>query len=137
MSSCAECGFALWLPIVELETSSVGLYDDGRFPGRLLVSLHQHFDNIEDVPDVLAATYFQEVRHAMRVARAVTGAERINLAVLGNQEPHVHAHLIPRHPKTDPNSAQSPWNDPRPRVRLGTAERTEIIDRYSAAFELP
>ena len=33
---------------------------------------------------------------------AVTGAERINYEILGNVEPALHAHVIPRHATEDP-----------------------------------
>jgi diadenosine tetraphosphate (Ap4A) HIT family hydrolase len=33
---------------------------------------------------------------------AVTGAERINYEILGNVEPALHAHVIPRHASEDP-----------------------------------
>ena len=33
---------------------------------------------------------------------AVTGAERINYEILGNVEPALHAHIIPRHADEDP-----------------------------------
>jgi diadenosine tetraphosphate (Ap4A) HIT family hydrolase len=33
---------------------------------------------------------------------AVTGAERINYEILGNVEPALHAHVIPRHSTEDP-----------------------------------
>lgn len=34
---------------------------------------------------------------------AVTGAERINYEILGNVEPALHAHVIPRHASEDPS----------------------------------
>jgi diadenosine tetraphosphate (Ap4A) HIT family hydrolase len=34
---------------------------------------------------------------------AVTGAERINYEILGNVEPALHAHVIPRHGSEDPD----------------------------------
>ena len=34
---------------------------------------------------------------------AVTGAERINYEILGNVEPALHAHVIPRHASEDPD----------------------------------
>ena len=34
---------------------------------------------------------------------AVTGAERVNYEILGNVEPALHAHVIPRHAAEDPD----------------------------------
>lgn len=46
---------------------------------------------------------------------AVTGAERINYEILGNVEPALHAHVIPRHASEDPDLRKKPvwlhdWN---------------------------
>jgi diadenosine tetraphosphate (Ap4A) HIT family hydrolase len=39
---------------------------------------------------------------------AVTGAERINYEILGNVEPALHAHVIPRHASEDPDLRKKP-----------------------------
>ena len=39
---------------------------------------------------------------------AVTGAERINYEILGNVEPALHAHVIPRHASEDPGQRAKP-----------------------------
>ncbi len=39
---------------------------------------------------------------------AVTGAERINYEILGNIEPALHAHVIPRHASEDPELRKKP-----------------------------
>ena len=47
----------------------------------------------------------QFVRDMTRLGDAVlsvTGAERINYEILGNVEPALHAHVIPRHASEDP-----------------------------------
>jgi diadenosine tetraphosphate (Ap4A) HIT family hydrolase len=39
---------------------------------------------------------------------AETGAERINYEILGNVEPALHAHVIPRHASEDPDLRKKP-----------------------------
>ena len=39
---------------------------------------------------------------------AETGAERINYEILGNVEPALHAHVIPRHSSEDPELRKKP-----------------------------
>jgi diadenosine tetraphosphate (Ap4A) HIT family hydrolase len=39
---------------------------------------------------------------------ATTGAERINYEILGNVEPALHAHVIPRHSSEDPELRKKP-----------------------------
>ncbi|CCH74688.1 hypothetical protein BN11_4700002 [Nostocoides australiense Ben110] len=69
ISNCEVCGFTLWAPITKLQVSWVGLYNDARFPGRLLLSLDDHFEHLDAVPDVQASAFFTDVRHASAVLR--------------------------------------------------------------------
>ena len=39
---------------------------------------------------------------------AATGAERVNYEILGNVEPALHAHVIPRHAEEDPELRKKP-----------------------------
>ncbi|MEV5000374.1 HIT family protein [Nocardioides sp. LML1-1-1.1] len=109
-----------------MSASSAGLYDDARFAGRLIVSLGQHFDHLDDVPEDLLARFMSDVSRASRTLRLVLSVDRVNVAVLGNQESHVHAHLIPRR-RTDADPTTAPWQDPRPRQRLASHEHSELV----------
>jgi diadenosine tetraphosphate (Ap4A) HIT family hydrolase len=131
---CAICGFELWVVLGTLTVTSVGLYDDARFPGRLLLSLDSHYEHLEDVPEDLANWFISDIQAAARMLRKVTGAERVNVAILGNQEPHVHAHLVPRFPLQEPFPKSSPWQDPRPRRTLGEADRTRLVHDLTRAL---
>lgn len=124
---CRACSFELWTPIAALSVSGVGLYDDVRFPGRLLVSLEPHYDHIDDVPVDLLNAFMADIRVASQALRDVVGADRVNLAVLGNAESHVHAHLIPRTASSEPQPSRSPWQDPRPLQPLGSALRAQVL----------
>lgn len=132
--ACSTCGFALWIPIASLEVSDVGLYNDARFPGRLLVSLREHHDHLDEVPDTESAAFLRDVRLCSAVLRRSLGALRVNFAILGNQEPHVHAHLIPRNPRDEPLPSHAPWQDPRPRMDMPSPQCGQILDRLTAAL---
>lgn len=122
--TCAACGFALYHPIADLSVSAVGLYDDARFPGRVIVSLNEHvehFDNVERV-----AEYMTDIQQACRALRQLDEVERINVSVLGNKVAHVHAHLIPRRP-SDANHGLSPWENAPPLSPLNPAARESLI----------
>lgn len=129
--TCSICGFELYWPIRALSHSFVGLYDDARFPGRCIVTLGRHFNHLEDVPNDLSLGFFMDIRRASRAIRTVTGCPRVNVAILGNAESHVHAHLIPRYPHLERFPEKSPWNDERTVTRLGDADREVLIARLS------
>lgn len=67
---------------------------------------------------VFLGDYFGELTRRYML-RELTEATRVNYAVLGNAEPHLHAHLIPRFPALEPVPHRPPWEDPRERRSLG------------------
>ncbi|SFN29186.1 Diadenosine tetraphosphate (Ap4A) hydrolase [Formivibrio citricus] len=94
--SCPLCtgtgGELLW----QDEFCRVVLVDEPGFPGYCRVILNRHTAEMTDLED-------QERERLMRVVYAVEKAirhtlnpDKINLASLGNQVPHLHWHLIPR-----------------------------------------
>jgi len=66
------------------------------------------------VPDLNALTGDERRQFLEDMARlgdaviAETGAERINYEILGNVEPALHAHVIPRHANEDPDLRKKP-----------------------------
>lgn len=106
---CRDCGFQLWNPIATLSVSRVGLYDDGRFPGRVIVSAIDHYEHLDEAdPDILAM-FMSDVQRVSAALRSLPGVERTNMAILGNQEPHLHAHVFPRRPG-ELNAGRAPWD---------------------------
>lgn len=124
---CQDCGFELWIPIADLRCSSIGLYDDARFPGRCLVMFHEHVEAQEELEGSILESWMLDLKTASSVIKKVTGAPRINLAILGNAEPHLHAHLIPRMPGGDPIPTRSPWDHPLPVTPLHPTEVTHLV----------
>lgn len=113
MKTSCHCGFDLYHPVGELNVSTISIYNDARFYGRTILSLNNHYDSVEDIPEEEYFAYCADIRTMMSILRRVTGSERINMSILGNTVPHVHAHLIPRYPDMEAKPGKSPWNDPR------------------------
>jgi diadenosine tetraphosphate (Ap4A) HIT family hydrolase len=127
-TSCKQCGFDLWLPILGMRSSEIGLYSDARFPGRCIVTLREHYDHISDVPAMDLVTFMEEIKFAVDAIQRATDCPRVNVAILGNAESHVHAHLIPRNPKKEPLPNKAPWEDPRPRGSLPEDKQDQLIE---------
>ena len=69
---------------------------------------------------------------------AVTGAKRINYEILGNVEPALHAHVIPRHASEDPVLRMKPvwlhdWTTAKPFDQSSDATLVEAIRRSVTA----
>lgn len=109
-----------------MNSSAIGLYDDARFPGRAIVSLRAHYDHFADLPADELVAFMRDVQQMSSAITSVVGASRINVAILGNRESHVHAHVIPRFPD-EPRPDATIWQDPSPSTRLGEEEARQLI----------
>lgn len=120
-------GIVLWNPIARTDHSRLGLYNDDRFPGRCILALNGEFTNICDVPCGTLTGFMRDAQFAMTAIQLVTQAARVNFSILGNREPFVHAHLIPRFPDDEARPDCSPWNDPRKRHDLSRSQTDQLI----------
>ena len=114
----------------------LGLYDDNRFPGRSLLVLKDHEEDLSALSTDVAAAFVADLQIAARAIMHATGARRMNYAFLGNVEAHLHAHLVPRGLATDAVPGQAPWADPRPAARLDPGERARLVDGIAGALGL-
>lgn len=90
------------------------LMDDQRFPWTILVPRRDGLRDFHDVAKADKPAFLGEIDHVSAVLKAMTGAQKINVAALGNMVPQLHVHVIARF-ETDPC-----W--PRPVWGEGTAE---------------
>lgn len=126
---CEACDFELWVPVGMLDVTAVGLYDDRRFPGRCLVALSTHVEHLDELDDAQLASFMRDVRKVGRAIREVTLASRVNYAVLGNVQPHLHAHVIPRGGTADVRPDRSPWQHPERTGPLDERQREVIVSQ--------
>ena len=72
------------------------LVNDDDYPGYCRVIWKQHVAEMTELPEVDRAALMHIVFAVESVQRQLLGADKINLAALGNQVPHLHWHVIPR-----------------------------------------
>lgn len=125
-SKCDVCGFELWQPIASLSDSTIGLYSDVRFPGRSIVMLHEHYDHLDEVPPDTMLGFMSNVKDCIVAIKRSTGVDRVNMAILGNEIGHIHAHLIPRMPMAEPRPNRAPWEDTRSKGPLPAREEAQL-----------
>lgn len=126
---CSRCDFELWIPVASLDVSEVGFYNDRRFPGRCLVVLRDHHEHLASMPESTYLSFSRDVRRVGSSLHEAVGAHRVNYAVLGNTEPHVHAHVIPRGASGDEKLHRTPWEHPEPKSEMSKDRVTAIIRR--------
>jgi len=70
--------------------------DDPDYPGFCRVILNRHVKEMTDLPPQERARLMQAVFVVEGALRELLQPDKVNLAALGNQVPHLHWHIIPR-----------------------------------------
>lgn len=89
---------------------------DPDYPGYCRVIWNAHVREMSDLANTARTHLVDIVCGVERVLRDLLSPDKINLASLGNQVPHVHWHVIPRF-ADDPHFPDSIW---APRKRTAT-----------------
>ena len=73
------------------------LVDDAAYGGFCRVILHRHVPEMTDLAPAQRAQVMHTVCAVEQALRDLMRPDKINLASLGNQVPHLHWHVIPRY----------------------------------------
>lgn len=106
----------------------VVLVDDPAYPGFCRVILNRHVAEMTDLDDAEAGRLLSAVFVVERCLRECVEPDKVNLASLGNQVPHLHWHVIPRW-RDDRHFPDPIWAAPRrdgapPQVDLARLKAT-------------
>jgi diadenosine tetraphosphate (Ap4A) HIT family hydrolase len=108
MISCPFClhdgGEKIW----QDSLCRVVLADEPNYPGFCRVITHEHVKEMTDLAGATQVYLMQVVFTVEKVMRDTLQPDKINLASLGNQVPHVHWHIIPRY-YSDPHFPEPIW----------------------------
>jgi histidine triad (HIT) family protein len=70
-------------------------------PGHVLIVPKRHFSYFEDTPADIAASMLALGQRLARVMKEVYRVAQVGFLFAGSDIPHVHAHVVPMHEKTD------------------------------------
>ncbi|MBL8164889.1 MAG: HIT family protein [Anaerolineae bacterium] len=97
--------------IAQLSISTLLLFRDQRFRGYSILSFDPwDATSIEMLSDTEYAQFCDDLRRASRALRSALNPDHMNYELLGNSNPHLHWHIIPRY-KTDPRWGRPIWED--------------------------
>jgi histidine triad (HIT) family protein len=110
MSECIFCRIGAH------EVDAVVLYEDDHImafldrgpvrPGHTQIVTKTHVATFEELPEVLAGRVLTLGQALARRLKTVYAVDRVAFLFTGGDVPHVHAHVVPMHQKTDITSAQ-------------------------------
>lgn len=117
--------------VADLAHTTAYLHEDQFFTGWTVLVLKRHATELFHLSREERAGVIEEVATLARALAAAVAAVKINYALLGNQLPHVHWHVIPRR-AGDPAAGETVWSRPHPTRRLSGEERAALIARIQA-----
>ncbi len=122
--------------IIRKEIPATTVYEDEQFlafmdinpasKGHILLIPKEQYKWMQDVPDQLIAAIFIKAKELMLILKKALDADYIQLAVVGNEVPHFHIHLIPR---------MLGDNIHGPHVQYAEGEMQQYADKVIAAFD--
>jgi diadenosine tetraphosphate (Ap4A) HIT family hydrolase len=104
---------------------------DPDYPGFLRLVCNAHVREWTDLAPAQRARFGQALALAESAVREVLAPDKINLASLGNQTPHLHWHVIPRW-ADDAHFPQPIWGR-----RQREPDAARLAARHAAARSLP
>ena len=113
-------------------TCRVVRVDEPDYPGFCRVILRRHALEMCDLEPAERDALMSVVFAVEQVVRDTMGADKMNLASLGNMTPHVHWHVVPRF-RDDRHFPGPIWATPQRDANV-PPERTERAMRVSAAI---
>jgi diadenosine tetraphosphate (Ap4A) HIT family hydrolase len=115
----APGGPVLW----QNEVCRVVRVDEPDYPGFVRVILNRHAREMSDLEAAERETLMRVVFEVEAAVRECMGADKMNIASLGNMTPHVHWHVVPRF-RDDRHFPTPIWSAPQ-REGVVPAERRE------------
>ncbi len=105
--------------IAELSISILLLYREQRFRGYCILSFAPwDATSLESLTAEEYAAFFTDLRTASKAVRQALNPDHMNYELLGNTNPHLHWHIIPRY-KSDPRWGRPIWEEyPRNEFKL-------------------
>ena len=85
------------VPVTEWALCRVLLMNDANYPWLILVPEVPDAVDLHDLSVSQAEELMREIHRASRILREHTGADKINVAALGNVVPQLHVHVIARY----------------------------------------
>ena len=115
------------LKITELKSSTVYLNLNNTYPGRCIVALKEHQQELFQLDKDQLFNFINDVARVAQSIKIATGADKINYAVFGDVVSHLHFHLVPK-TKNGPQWGNY-FNDTSQNPQTLTTQQAEELKR--------
>lgn len=118
-------------PLASLSVSDLCFVSDRRFPGRCIVVLREHATELFQLSTTLRHAFADDLSNAAQAIAEAVEPLKINYEILGNVDPHLHCHLIPRR-ADEPKPKAPAWLHPDAQAELDSGDAEAIKQRIVA-----
>jgi len=134
MTTCPLCSPKDEQVLWKNEALRIILVNDPDYPAFCRVILNRHVQEMTDLPAEERARLMQAVYAVEAALREHLQPDKINLASLGNQVPHLHWHVIPRF-ADDGHFPDPVWAPARRRGRAHPVDADGLVRSLRARLE--
>lgn len=119
--------------VADLQVSRLRLQREQNVPGWCVLLYRRHVREPHELPDTERSAFFEDMVRVGAALERVYAALKINYSILGNNVPHLHAHVQPRyHGDPYPGGAVNPA--PGQSMTLTDSQARDQILRIRAAL---
>lgn len=116
------------LVFYETKTSTAKLNPDQYFPGYSFVVFKKHEVELYNISDQERREFLEDMSIVARALALAFKPDKMNYELLGNGQPHMHWHLVPRY-RSDPLWGRPIWTSGTRRKRLGQEAYADLVIR--------
>ncbi len=114
------------LVFYESRTSIAKLNPDQLFQGYAFLALKWHEEELQKLSEKDRKNFLEDMSTVGTALAATLSPDKMNYELLGNAQPHLHWHIIPRH-KTDPMWGRPIWAGNKHRKCLTSEEYAGLV----------
>lgn len=117
----------IMIKVCDLEVSTLYLFKEQTYRGRLLVAYNEHKGEICELTDEQRDAFMKDVATAAKAMHKAFNPAKVNYGAYGDTMPHLHYHLVPKY-EGGPDFGGTFQMNPRA-VYLTDEEYNELIQK--------
>jgi diadenosine tetraphosphate (Ap4A) HIT family hydrolase len=90
--------------------------------------MREHATELFELSPAVRQAFIEDMSRAAHAIKSAVNAFKLNYEILGNADPHVHCHLIPRQ-RNEPNPRAPAWLHPQKQTELDAESAQRLKDQ--------
>ena len=120
------------IPVTAMELCDIRLMNDSRYCWLLLIPRRRGMEEWHELDEADSLQLAREIRKVSKALKEFAGADKINVAAIGNMVRQMHVHVVARK-EGDATWPGTVWNAGEA-VPYGEEASRELVDRLASAL---